>query len=132
MEVLAPFHITVRNVQVENIDFQWEFMEVVNARIAAEQRVQQVTFEAEQARIKAQQDLEIRRLEAEAVLVAAEADAQALRFMQEALGDMGLEVRQAMLQQMAIEKWDGVMPKVVGGNDMGFIIDSILSDPVVE
>jgi regulator of protease activity HflC (stomatin/prohibitin superfamily) len=119
------FHVTITNVALEDLTFTQAFRDAVDQRVVADQRLMQAQIDAETARVQAQLALDVARLEAEAVLVAARVDAEALQIMQEAWGDLGSEVREIMLRQLAIEAWDGVLPQVISGGDgFSLILDS--------
>jgi len=122
------FHISINMVSVESITFTAAFEQAVEQRMITEQAMMQAEFERERALVIANQQLEVARLESEAVIVAARADAEALAIMQDAWGDLGTEVREIMLRQLLIDRWDGVMPRVVGGGNSSFdfIIDGIM------
>lgn len=68
--------------------------------ISAENKVKQITAEAEQAVAKA-------KGEASAILAKAEAEAQANEMLTKSLSP-------ALMSYKALEKWDGVLPKVTG------------------
>ena len=128
-EVTQQFHVSVNMVSVESITFTAAFEQAVEQRMITEQAMMQAEFERERALVIANQQLEVARLESEAVIVAARADAEALAIMQDAWGDLGTEIREIMLRQLLIDRWDGVMPRVVGnGGSMDFIIDGIMAD----
>ncbi|MCL1843252.1 MAG: prohibitin family protein [Defluviitaleaceae bacterium] len=125
------FHITINIVSVESITFSPAFEQAVENRMITEQAMMQAEFERERALVIANQQLEVARLESEAVVVAAQADADALAIMQDAWGDLGTEVREIMLRQQMINRWDGVMPRVLAGSgesEVQFIIDGIMGD----
>ena len=128
----SNFHVMVTNVAIEELQFTDAFRQAVDQRVVADQRLMQAEIDAETARVQAQLALDVARLEAEAVLVAARADAESLVIMQEAWGELGTEVRSVMIQQLAIEVWDGVLPRVVVSGDSGFslILDAFGDDPV--
>jgi len=132
--IQSNFHVTITNVAVEDLSFTDAFRQAVDQRVVADQRLMQAQIDAETARVEAQLALDIARLEAEAVLVAARADAESLAIMQEAWGDLGAEVRGVMIQQLAIEVWDGMLPRVVmnsgadDGTGFSLILDSFIGD----
>ena len=47
----------------------------------------------------------------------AEAEAEALEIMNQAWEGLSAEVKQAILNEMAIEKWDGKLPETMVGDD---------------
>jgi len=126
------FHITVTNIALEGLQFSDAFRQAVDSRIVAREFQEQTRVEVETERLRAQLELDVARLQGEAIVVAAEADAQAIRVMLEAWDDLAMDVREIMLRQLAIEVWDGVLPRVVvnGGEEGAFslILDSIDGD----
>ena len=128
LEAVAPqFHVRITNVALEGMSFSPTFEQAIEQVAIADQALRQSNLDAERDMVYARRALEVSRLEAQAVLVQVEADARALAIMQEAWGELGSEVREIMLRQQTIERWNGVLPRVVGGDgDMGFIIDGIM------
>ena len=122
----APeFRVNITNALVEHLQFSQAFETAVEQRMITDQQLLQAESEAAIALVRANQLLEQSRLESEAILVQARADAEALSIMQDAWGDLGAEVREIMLRQLAIEAWDGVLPKVLGSGDFSLILDSM-------
>jgi Membrane protease subunits, stomatin/prohibitin homologs len=95
---LKPFGFSVENIAITNFDFSAEF----NSAIEAKQT-------AEQLALKAERDLDRIKTEAEQKVASAQAEAESLRLQK-------AQITAEMLQLRAIEKWDGVMPQIVGGN----------------
>jgi len=128
-QVQANFHVFIENVALEHVGFSLAFNRAVENRVIADQALRQSELDAARDMVYAQRNLDVAGLEAEAVLVRTRADAEALAIMQDAWGDLGSEVRQIMLQQLAIDAWDGSLPAVLSlgdVNDFGLILDSIL------
>ena len=118
------FHITVTNIALEGLQFSDAFRAAVDQRIVAREYQEQTRIEIETERLRAQLSLDVARLEGEAVVVAAEADAQAILAMLEVWGDLGPEVRELGLRQLAIETWNGILPQVVSGGDFSLILEN--------
>ncbi len=107
-----------------------EIQEALDAKFASEQDlvIQQNKNEANlakaeaeaQAELKrAQAKIEIAKAEAEAITIAAEAQAEANSIIAESLSP-------EILEQMYYETWNGELPKIVGGSDMGVILPSTI------
>ena len=124
-EIAGQFHITVTAVALESIIFSTVFEQAVEQRMIAEQAMMQAEFERDRAIVLAEQQREVAAIEAEATLLKAGADAQALRIMQDAWGDLADTVKDAMLRQLFFENWDGVLPHVVAGDQLGIIMDGL-------
>lgn len=112
----AQYFIFIENVVIVDMAFNSAFELAVEQKMIAEQEKLKATYDMERALIKAQEQLEVARLKAEEILILAQGDADALVVMQQAWGELAAEVRAAMLQQMFYEKWDGVLPQVLGGD----------------
>lgn len=125
---IGQYHIDVTMVAVTDITFSEAFENTVEDKMIAEQEKLKAEYEKEKAIIQAEQQLEVAKKEAEAQLerakkdaeattVKAEAEANALQIVQEAWDTIPEEVKQVMLQEMAIEKWNGILPETMVGND---------------
>jgi regulator of protease activity HflC (stomatin/prohibitin superfamily) len=96
-ERLEPYGIMVDDVSLVDFGFSPEFNAAIEAKQVAEQEAQQAAFRAQQAEQEAQ--AEINR---------ARGQAEAQRLLRENLTP-------AILQQRAIEKWNGEFPTVMTG-----------------
>jgi regulator of protease activity HflC (stomatin/prohibitin superfamily) len=121
------FHVTVTNVALEGLQFSDAFRAAVDQRIVAREHQEQTRIEVETERLRAELALEVSRLEGEAVVVAAEADARAIEAMLQVWDDLTTDIREIMLRQLAIEVWDGALPRVIvnsgDGGDFSLILD---------
>lgn len=91
--------IIVEEISITNFDFSESFNQAIEQKVTAEQ-----------LKLKAEKDLERIEIEGRQKVVSAEAEAQSIRIQSEAL-----KSNPDILQLRAIEKWDGIMPKVTGG-----------------
>lgn len=125
---VGQYYIDVTMVAVTDITFSEAFENTVEDKMIAEQEKLKAEYEKEKAIIQAEQQLEVAKKEAEAQLekakkeaesteVKAEAEANALQIVQEAWDAIPENVRQVMLQEMAIEKWNGELPDTMVGNE---------------
>lgn len=96
-ERLAPYGVAVDDVSLVNFAFSAEFNAAIEAKQVAEQQAQQAAFKAQQA-----------EQEAKAEINRAKGQAEAQRLVRETLTP-------EILQQRAIEKWNGEFPTVMGG-----------------
>lgn len=94
---LQPYGVVVDDVSLVNFAFSAEFNAAIEAKQVAEQQAQQAVFKAQQAEQEAKS--EINR---------AKGQAEAQRLLRETLTP-------AILQQRAIDKWDGRFPTVMTG-----------------
>lgn len=95
---LAPYGIIIRDVSLINFGFSPEFSKAIEAKQIAEQEAKQAEFTVK----KATQD-------AQAQINRAKGQAEAQRLQRQTLTP-------EILQQQAIEKWNGQFPTVMGGN----------------
>ncbi|MBW4489898.1 MAG: prohibitin family protein [Trichocoleus desertorum ATA4-8-CV12] len=95
---LASYGLLVDDVSLVNFGFSPEFNKAIEAKQIAEQEAKQAEFTA----LRAKQD-------AEAAVNRAKGQAEAQRLQR-------LTLTPELLQQQAIEKWDGRFPTVMGGN----------------
>lgn len=95
---LSRHGIVIAEFNIENFQFSESFNIAVEAKVSAEQQALAAKNKLEQIKFEAQQKIE-----------AAKGSAEAIRIESEALFE-----NPAVLQLRAIEKWDGVLPKVTG------------------
>lgn len=107
--------ITVVKVVINDMDFQDAYNEAIQKKSIAQQTAATQKIENQTAIDKAEADKQaaITKAEAEAekVRIAAEAEAEANRKLSESLSDTLVEYKK-------IEKWDGKLPTVTGGNSI--------------
>lgn len=96
---LMPQGIIVEEINIVDLDFSQSFNLAIEAKVTAEQnalaaknKLEQVKFEAEQKIAEAQGKAEAMRVESEA-----------------------LSANPQIIELRALEKWDGVLPRVTGG-----------------
>lgn len=91
--------IFIESVSITDFDFSKSFNDAIEMKVVAEQR-----------KLQAERDLQRIEIEAQQKIVSAQAEAESIRIQTAALKEDN-----SILQLRAIEKWDGVMPKVTGG-----------------
>lgn len=97
MTRLAAYGVTLNDVSVVNLTFSDEFTKAIEEKQIAEQK-------AEQAKYSAAQAVE----DAKAAVNEARGQAEAQRLVKET-------ITPALLQKLAIEKWNGQLPQIMGG-----------------
>ncbi len=105
---VEKYGLVVNDFNITNFNFSAEFNHAIEEKQVAEQKV-----------LTAKQELERERIEAEKKIVAAEAEKKANELKQRNLTDN-------IIKEKFIEKWDGHLPKVVGGEgimDISSLID---------
>lgn len=95
---LVRHGVVIDEFNIENFQFSESFNVAVEAKVSAEQQALAAKNKLEQIKFEAQQKIE-----------SAKGSAEAIRIESEALFE-----NPAVLQLRAIEKWDGVLPKVTG------------------
>lgn len=122
------YYIDVTNVALTNIDFSDVYEQSVEQSMIAKQEVEKAKAEAEKLLVEAQNKVKVAEAEAaakravaqgeaEAVKIAAEAEAQALATIQAAWDAIPAEVKEIMLREMAIDKWNGILPDTMVGSE---------------
>lgn len=104
------YYINVVSVSLTNIDFSDQFESAVEEKMIAEQTKLKAEYENETKIAKAEAD-------AKAKIVKAEAEAKANKLLEKSLTDK-------ILQEMYIEKWNGILPSVVAGEETTVMIPS--------
>ena len=102
-EALRVYNIQVVDSSVENMDFSKEFDEAIEAKVVAEQQLEQAKTEQEKLNLETEQEAERKK-------TAAEGQAEANRILAESLNDQ-------VLSKQMLDTWNGELPKVVVGND---------------
>lgn len=119
-EKLNSYGIYIEKFNIVNFDFSAEFNSAIEAKQVAEQNLLKTETEQKQAITIAEAEAEKKVIQAEAnanaILAEAEAQAEANRLLEESLSDKVIAYEQ-------ISKWDGVMPKVVAGENNGMLIN---------
>ncbi len=103
-ERLMNYGITVDAFAIVDFQFSKQFAQAIEEKQVAEQRV-----------LKSQRDLERIKIEKEQKITQAQAEAESLRLQKQNVSPDLIKLRQIEAQMKAIEKWDGVMPRVTGG-----------------
>jgi prohibitin 1 len=102
-ERLKPYDVVVDDVSLVDVSFSPEFAKAIEAKQIAEQQAKQADFDA----LKAEK-------EATASVNRAKGQAEAQRLQR-------LTLTPELLEQQAIEKWDGKFPTVMGGESLPLI-----------
>lgn len=102
------YFVNIVNVTITNIDFSDAFEQAVEDKMIAEQAKLKADYENEKKVASAKAD-------AEAKILAAEAEAKANKLLEESLTDK-------ILEDKYLDKWNGVLPSVVAGEDANLMI----------
>lgn len=116
-ESLAPYGLVVTAVNIENIDFEDSFEEVIRAKVAAEQEALRMQNETVAKEEQARQTVIAAEAEAESKRIQAEAEAYAIELIQKQL-----QASPEYIQLQMVEKWNGVFPSVMGDSINPFVV----------
>ncbi len=110
-EKLDKYYVIVKDFNIVNFQFSEKFDEAIEEKMVAEQ-----------LKLKADRDLERIKIEKEQKITQAQAEAEALRLQKLHISADLIELREIEVkskaldvQREAIEKWDGILPKVTSG-----------------
>jgi regulator of protease activity HflC (stomatin/prohibitin superfamily) len=120
-ERLSKYHILIDDFNVINFAWSEEFSKSIEDKLTAEQK-----------KLKAEMDLERIKVEAQQKIAQAGAEAESLRLQKQEITPDLIELRKIEAQIKAIDKWDGIMPKVTGGATPFVGIDIESSQKVAE
>lgn len=139
--ITNDYYVNITSVVLTDISFTDTFEKVIEDKMVAEQQKLQAQYEKDKAIIQAEQELEVAKKQAEAQLekakkqaeselVLAQAEADALEIIQTAWESIDPEVRQVMLQEMAINNWNGELPETMVGTDfIEWLMGAIKTNP---
>ena len=139
--ITNDYYVNITSVVLTDISFTDTFEQVIEDKMVAEQQKLQAQYEKEKAIIQAEQELEVAKKQAEAQLekakkqaeselVLAQAEADALEIVQTAWEAISEDGRQIMLQEMAIESWNGELPDTMVGTDfIEWLMGAIKTNP---
>jgi len=102
-ERLIKSYIVVDDLNIVNFQFSEEFDKAIEQKVTAEQQA-----------LKAERDLERIIIEKEQIITQAQAEAESLRLQKQQITPDLIELRKIEVQRLAIEKWNGILPKVTG------------------
>lgn len=139
--ITNDYYVNITSVVLTDISFTDTFEQVIEDKMVAEQQKLQAQYEKEKAIIQAEQEFEVAKKKAEAELekakkqaeselVLAQAEAEALEIVQTAWESISEDVREIMLQEMAIENWNGSLPQTMVGTEfIEWLMGAIKTNP---
>jgi regulator of protease activity HflC (stomatin/prohibitin superfamily) len=98
VNALAAYKVQVQGVNITNFRFSQEYTQAIEQKQVAQQRAQQAQYDLERIKVQAQQEI-----------AQAQGRAQAQKLLQASLTP-------EIIQMKAVDKWNGVLPQVIGGN----------------
>ncbi len=123
---LAPYHLTVEAVNVSNFAFSSAYTQAIEQKQVAQQQALQAQYTLQQTQISAQQQVVQAKAQADAAVETATGQANALLLTSQAQSKANLLIAQSLtpplLQQKALDKWDGALPTYLSpGSPLPFI-----------
>ena len=106
---VSTYGIEIREFNIVNFEFSDAFNSAIEEKQVAQQELIRVKTVAEQQVVQAEAAAKAAEAEAQAILVKAEAQAEANRKLADSLTSVLVEYEK-------IQKWDGKLPQVSGGN----------------
>lgn len=94
---LTPYRVVVDSVNITNFQFSPQYAQAIEEKQVAQQKALQAAYDLQKAKVRAQQKI---------VEATAQSKAQAL---------LRQTLTPEIIQQEAIQKWNGVLPTVTGG-----------------
>lgn len=107
------YNIVIRSISIEDVSFSKDYMDAIEKKQVAEQQALQAGYLEQKA-----------ASEAKAVVATAKGLAQAQKLQAVTISDKFLELRKIEVQEKAVLKWDGVMPKFNAGSGLPMILDA--------
>lgn len=127
---LDPYGIEVVEVSITDLDFSKEFNAAIEAKVVAEQTLEKEKIDLETKKIEVQQLIASTNASATSLVIQAEADAQA-RIIRataeaEAIEKVTESISDPYVRYYYVTRWDGMLPKVMGDNDVIIDIEDIV------
>ncbi len=119
---LSERNIIVEAVSITDFKFSPEFARAIEQKQVAQQLALKAERDLERIKIEADQLRTQAQGEADAKITRAKAEAEALKLQRDVINEQLLKLR-------AIEKWDGVLPKVTGSTVPFIDVSTISSGP---
>lgn len=111
---VSDYGIQIEKFNIVNFDFSTEFNNAIEAKQVAEQNLLKTKTEQEQAIVVAE-------AEAKKKVIAAQAEANAIKTKADAQSKANTQLSKSLnknlIDYQAIEKWDGIMPKVASSGN---------------
>ena len=113
------YHVNIIAVVITNIDFSAAFETAVEEKMIAEQTKLKAEYENQTKIAQTEAAAKAKLIEAEAAaqakVIEAEADAKANELLEQSLTSK-------ILRKLYLEKWDGVLPKTLAGEEASLLI----------
>ncbi|SDW44874.1 Regulator of protease activity HflC, stomatin/prohibitin superfamily [Lachnospiraceae bacterium KHCPX20] len=107
----AKYGIVIDTVNFTRISADKQTMKAIQKKVTAQQELETAQVKAKTAKVNADKDLQVAEINAKKKKVEAEAEAKANKTISNSLTDK-------LIEQNKINKWDGKMPTVSGGQSI--------------
>ncbi|HWG10449.1 MAG TPA: prohibitin family protein [Rhodanobacteraceae bacterium] len=111
VNALAAYKVQVQGVNITNFQFSQEYTQAIEQKQVAQQRAQQAQYDLERIKVQAEQEV-----------AQAQGQSQAQKLLQSTLTP-------ELIQLKAVDKWNGVLPQVVGGTGTMPLIGPLAAPP---
>ena len=122
------YGIIIDTVNFTDISVDAETATAIQKKVNAQQALELANIEAKTARVEAEKDRQVAEVNAETAVVEAEAKAEAKRIAAKAEADANRMVAQSLTRELIeyeyVQNWNGELPRLVGGEGMGTILDA--------
>lgn len=105
------YGILIDTVNFTRISADRQTMKAIQKKVTAQQELETAQVKAKTAKVNADKDLQVAEINAKKKKVEAEAEAKANKIISDSLTDK-------LIEQNKIDKWDGKMPTVSGGQSI--------------
>lgn len=130
---LLPYHLSIEAVNTANFEFSRAYAQAIEAKQVAQQQALQAQYTLQQTRISSQQQVVEAKAQADAAIATAQGQAQALLVTSQAQAKANSALSQsltpALLQQKALDRWNGTLPTYLSpGAPLPFISSNPLQE----
>lgn len=121
-EKFDQYGIIIDTVNFTDISVDEETAKAIQQKVNAQQEKELASIEAETEKIRANKDKEVASINAEKDIIVAQAQADVLTIAAEAEAEANRKIAASLtpelIEMTKYERWDGVLPKVSGGNSI--------------
>ena len=111
---VEEYDIEILSVSIVDFQFSLGFQQAIESKVTAQQKALEAQNKLEQIKYEAQQQVIQAEAAANATILTATAEAEAIRLVRESLTT-------EYLTYISIQKWDGKLPYLFGGETIPFI-----------
>ncbi|MBR1540689.1 MAG: prohibitin family protein, partial [Clostridia bacterium] len=112
MDKISGRGFTITEFNITNIDFSEQYDQAIEAKAVKQQEV-----------VTAQAELEKQQIQNEKEISIAEKDAKVMELQNSQITENTLKLKELEIQQEMVERWDGVLPSTVVGEDFSGLLN---------